>query len=273
MTAWQATLRRRFDRAASGYEALAQLQQQSAERLAAAVMQQAISPQVPACPKRILDLGCGTGWLLRHLHQQWPDAQLPSLFALDLSEGMLQAPAWQSSDRQALAGQTASTNSPLRVCADASMLPFANASIDLLLSNFALHWCDDPAQVLAEMHRVSTAGGSAFCVIPVAGSLSARGEQAGQGAALRDLQDWQQAVADSSWRLVSSELEQWVEHHETPTAWLQNLRALGVTARRGLSRGLSGRAAHAELHSSLELSREPAGIPLRYQVWRIQLQA
>lgn len=264
MTAWQATLRRRFDRAASGYEALAQLQQQSAERLADAVLQQlvlqqAISPQAAVRPERILDLGCGTGWLLRHLQRQWPDEQLPSLFALDLSEGMLQA--------------AGAKNGPLRICADASSLPFANASIDLLLSNFALHWCDDPAQVLAEMHRVSTVDGRAFCVIPVAGSLSARGEQAGQGAALRDLQDWQQAVADSPWQLVSSELEQWAEHHETPAAWLNTLRALGVTARRGVSGGLPGRAAYAELQRQLELSREPAGIPLRYQVWRIQLQA
>lgn len=259
MTAWQATLRRRFDRAASGYEALAQLQQQSAERLADAVLQQAISPQAAARPERILDLGCGTGWLLRHLHQQWPAEQVPTLLALDLSEGMLQAAGTESG--------------PLRICADASSLPFANASIDLLLSNFALHWCDDPSQVLSEMHRVSTADGLAFCVIPVAGSLGARGEQAGQGASLRDLQDWQQAVADSPWQLVSSELEQWVEHHETPAAWLQTLRALGVTARRGVSPGLSGRAAHAELQRSLELAREPAGIPLRYQVWRIHLQA
>ena len=258
MTAWQATLRRRFDRAASGYEALAQLQQQSAERLAEAVLQQ-LALQKAAPPQRILDLGCGTGWLLRHLQRQWPDEQSPSLFALDLSEGMLQASGTESG--------------PLPVCADASLLPFANASIDLLLSNFALHWCDDPAQVLAEIHRVSTSKGRAFCVIPVAGSLDARGELAGQGASLRDLQDWQQAVADSPWQLVSSDVEQWVEHHETPADWLSTLRALGVTARRGVSGGLFGRAAYAELQRQLELSREPAGIPLRYQVWRIQLQA
>ena len=257
MTAWQANLRRRFDRAASGYEALAQLQQQSGERLAEAVMRQTMLQKTR--PERILDLGCGTGWLLRHLQQQWPAGQMPSLFALDLSEGMLQAAGTESG--------------PLRVCADASSLPFASASIDLMVSNFALHWCDDPAHVLAEMHRVSTADGRAFCVIPVAGSLGARGEQAGQGASLRDLQDWQQAVIQSPWQLVRSDVEQWVEHHETPAAWLHTLRTLGVTARRAAASGLSGRAAYAELQRNLELAREPAGIPLRYQVWRVQLQA
>lgn len=266
MTAWQAILRRRFDRAASGYEALAQLQQQSAERLAEAVMQQAILQTVR--PERMLDLGCGTGWLLRHLQQQWPAGQMPSLFALDLSEGMLQAPDWPSPTEGA-----SEAGAIMRVCADASSLPFASNSIDILLSNFALHWCDDPAQVLAEMHRVSTADGRAFCVIPVAGSLAARGEQAGQGASLRNLAAWQQAVAESPWQLVSSDVEQWVEHHETPIAWLQTVRALGVTARRTVASGLSGRAAYAELQQHLELARESAGIPLRYQVWRVQLQA
>lgn len=257
MTAWQATLRRRFDRAASRYEALAHLQQQSGERLAQAVMRQTMLQKTR--PERILDLGCGTGWLLRHLQQQWPADPLPSLFALDLSEGMLQT--------------VGAEGGPLRICADAQSLPFANACIDLMVSNFALHWCDDPAHVLAEMHRVSTADGRAFCVIPVAGSLGARGEQAGQGASLRDLQDWQQAVADSPWQLLSSDVEQWVEHHDTPAAWLHTLRALGVTARRAAASGLSGRAAYAELQRNLELAREPAGIPLRYQVWRVQLKA
>lgn len=253
MTAWQATLRRRFDRAAGGYEALAQLQQQSAERLAQTVLTHVTTP-----PPRLLDLGCGTGWLLRHLRQRWPADAASSMVALDLSEGMLQA-----------AG--ADDSGLLRLCADASSLPLADASIDLLLSNFALHWCDDPVRLLAEMHRVSAPGARAFCVIPVAGSLAARGPAAGQGASLRDVTDWQRAVAESSWQLLGSELEQWVEHHDTPQDWLNTLRALGVTAPRGGRTGLSGRAAHAELLRRLERSREPAGIPLRYQVWRIHL--
>ncbi len=264
MTAWQAVLRRRFDRAAPSYEALAQLQQQSAERLASGALQYINAAFAGVQPLRILDLGCGTGWLLRHVQQQWPQARQPSLFALDLSEGMLQAPDWQSSAHSAAI---------TRVCADASSLPFADDSIDMMLSNFALHWCDDPAQLLAEMHRVSSAEGRAFCVIPVAGSLAARGEQAGQGASLRDLEAWQAAVAQSSWQLVSSDVEQWVEHHPSPAAWLQTVRALGVTARRTIASGLSGRSAYAELQQQLEQAREPAGIPLRYQVWRIQLHA
>ncbi|MFX7709173.1 methyltransferase domain-containing protein, partial [Acinetobacter baumannii] len=84
--------------------------------------------------------------------------------------GMLRAPDWQAAatgpDAPARAGAVIS-----RLAADAACLPLATASVDALLSNFALHWCPDPLQLMRELRRVVRADGLAQLAIPVAGSL------------------------------------------------------------------------------------------------------
>jgi len=257
MTVWQQTLRRRFDRAAPVYDALAQLQQQSAMRLLTA-----LQPILLASPEpiKLIDVGCGTGWLIKHIATVQPDAWC---YALDLSEGMLRG--INPSDEACVQ----------RLCADASVLPIASSALDVVVSNFALHWCEEPRRVLQELHRVCLPGGHALCVIPVAGSLSARGAANAEGATLLPLATWQQALADSPWTLQRADLETYEEFHDTPAAWLATLKALGVTAQRptGKPQALSSRHTLQALHQRLEDAREPLGIPLRYEVWRIHLRA
>jgi malonyl-CoA O-methyltransferase len=39
-------------------------------------------------------------------------------------------------------------------CADAEALPFANHSVDIIYSNFALQWCANLPRLFAELHRI-----------------------------------------------------------------------------------------------------------------------
>ncbi len=247
---WQAVLRRRFDRAAPVYQELALAQRQSADELLDDL--RALTPQ-----GRVLDLGCGSGYLARLLVQE---AGVREVLALDLSEGMLSASGWQSGSFPSLH----------RICADAAALPLAAGSIDVLVSNFALHWCPQPTALLRELRRVVSADAVACLVIPVAGSLAARG--AAVGASLRPLADWRQAAVAAGWSLHTDALVSHVEFHAAADAWLQALRAIGVTARRGTGLGLAGRSALTALRERLEATRESAGIPLRYQAWRVTLR-
>ena len=48
-----------------------------------------------------------------------------------------------------------------RLAADAARLPLAGASVDALLSNFALHWCPEPLPLMRELRRVVRADGLA----------------------------------------------------------------------------------------------------------------
>lgn len=46
-----------------------------------------------------------------------------------------------------------------RVCGDFERLPLRSGAMDLVASNLALHWSDQPAVAFAEMHRVLRPGG------------------------------------------------------------------------------------------------------------------
>jgi ubiquinone/menaquinone biosynthesis C-methylase UbiE len=131
-----------FDARAEGYEGgwLGLLHQQIAGRTADLALSAAPAPQ------RILDVGCGTGYLLRQLADRCPDAA--ELIGVDPARGMIAAArAAAAGDRlQWLEGT-------------AEELPFPEGSFDLVVSTTSFdHWADQQAG-LRECARVLTPGG------------------------------------------------------------------------------------------------------------------
>lgn len=90
----------------------------------------------------VLDLGCGNGSYLGRLREQggWP-------VGIDISLGML-----------ASAGQFTLVN------ADATHLPFADRSFELVLAAHMLYHVPDLAAVVAEIRRVLSTGGTCLAV-------------------------------------------------------------------------------------------------------------
>jgi malonyl-CoA O-methyltransferase len=127
-------VRRSFDRAAEGYDAAAVLHAEVRRNLLERLQLMAVTPSV------VLDAGAGTGHASRALKARYPKALV---IALDASAQMLRI----AGRRQTWLRRFA------RVRADAQNLPLANASVDLIVSNLMLHWCD-PDATLAEFHRV-----------------------------------------------------------------------------------------------------------------------
>ena len=125
-----------FDRVAPTYEQYAQLQQQISNNLLERL------EYIKITPRTILDVGAGSGHLSHALTRYYPQAQI---YSIDLSLKMVteahhRSPKWFS--RQHFA------------CADALQLPIAGNSIDLLLSNLMLQWCNDIHRIFAEFARV-----------------------------------------------------------------------------------------------------------------------
>ncbi len=136
----KAHIRQSFDKSASRYDEVAVLQREVANRVLERL------DLVKMEPKRILDLGCGTGLNSKALNKRYKKAQVLSL---DLSPGMLKEArkhkGWLSKQRF--------------VCGDAESLPLADDSVDLIFSSLTIQWCSNLDRVFSECFRVLRPGG------------------------------------------------------------------------------------------------------------------
>ena len=136
-------MRESFEHATDTYDAVAVLQREIADRLLARLEVVRLKPQV------ILDIGCGTGYDARKLMKRYPRARV---LGLDIVEAMANRARRNSGLWRRLAGRCGFA------CGDAERLPLAPASVDMIVSNLALQWCD-PHTVFAEARRVLRPGG------------------------------------------------------------------------------------------------------------------
>lgn len=130
----------RFDQWASSYErswmqrTFFDPAHQAALALAAGIVQQ---------PASVLDVGCGTGKLLRQARTYWPETQL---IGVDPANGMLEMAKRLTPNATFLTGM-------------AESLPLQDASVDLALSTISFHHWQDQATGILEIARVLRPGG------------------------------------------------------------------------------------------------------------------
>jgi ubiquinone/menaquinone biosynthesis C-methylase UbiE len=100
-------------------------------------------------PRRVLDVGCGTGLLASRLRRELPGTLV---VGCDFSRGMLLQARTRAGDAGWVQG-------------DALHLPVRDGSVDAVVSTEAFHWFPDQQRALAEFHRALAVGGHALVAI------------------------------------------------------------------------------------------------------------
>lgn len=143
-----------FSRAATEYDAKAQVQERIADDAVQALMRLLAQQSKPA--ENALDLGCGTGRVTQSLR---PFAR--QITGVDIAPGMI-----EYAQQQYPSGQQQ------WLVADAEALPLAGQSVDLIFSCMALQWCSDFSQLFTELKRVCKPGATLLLAIMAKDSFS-----------------------------------------------------------------------------------------------------
>ena len=135
----KARIARAFSLQVGAYDDVAPVQRLTAGRLAARIGQRASVP-----PQRILEIGCGTGFLSAHLARMFPESDL---LLTDISPAMLQHCRARLGERhryQVLDGEQPEA---------------LTEKFDLIASSLAFHWFDDLRGGMERLGHLLAPGG------------------------------------------------------------------------------------------------------------------
>lgn len=212
-------------------------------------------------PRVVVDLGAGTGQATIALKRRYPSSRV---LALDLAPRMLA----QARRRQALLRRFD------RVAADAAALPLRDASVDMVFSNLALQWCNDPDRVLRDCRRVlrpegvlhlATLGPDTLVELRSAWHAADPGHvHVNQFIDMHDLGD---ALVRAGFAEPVLDVERYTLTYDDARGLMRDLKAIGArNATAGRARGLTGKATLARMLAAYEGFRRGGKLPATYEV-------
>lgn len=244
-----------FERAADSYDAAAVLQREVGDRLLERLAYVKMQPQ------RVLDIGCGTGVLTEQLLQHYKKA---TVLGVDLAESMARRTAQRGGWFR----------KPKTLSADASALPFAAASMDMLVSNLMLQWCNDLPQAFTEWGRVLRPDGLVMFATfgpDTLKELRAAWQQVDGHSHVSqfvDMHDVGDALLQAGFRDPVMDMERITLTYDAVPDLLRDLKAIGANnATAGRARGLTGKARMQAFYQAYEHFKHDDGqYPASYEV-------
>jgi malonyl-CoA O-methyltransferase len=246
-------VRRSFDRAAKTYDAAAVVHAEVRENLLQRLQLTTLVPRV------VLDAGAGTGHASRALKRRYPKARV---IALDSSPKMLQEAKRQQSWLRPFG----------RVCADAELLPLGDGSVDLILSNLMLQWCN-PDAVFAEFRRVLAPHGllsfSAFGPDTLR-ELRAAWQQVDSHSHVHqfiDMHDLGDALVRGGFAAPVLDVERFTLQYLDVRGVAADLKATGAhNGTAGRAKGLTSTRKFAAMQAAYESFRQDGRLPATFEV-------
>ena len=247
-------VRRAFERAATGYEAVAVLQQRVAAEHLGRLDLVRLEPAV------VVDLGAGTGAGTLELRRRFGRSQV---VAIDLAEAMLRL----ARRRQRWFRRFH------RVCADATQLPLPDSSVDLLYSNLTIHWCDDLDRVFAECRRVLRPGGlltfttyGPDTLVELRRAWAAADHRVHVNRFI-DMHDLGDALVRAGLAEPVMDVERYTLTYRTVHDLMRDLKSLGGhNVNAGRSRSLTGKGKLEQMLAAYEPARVEGRLPATFEV-------
>ena len=255
------SIRRNFARRAGSYDRHAGMQRQMARGLMARVQEEL------AHPRRILEVGCGTGYLTDLLRQANGEARL---VALDLDAALVTAARQRLGPAAGVAWLVADGES------------FSQGGFDLIIANATFQWFTLPGETLKAYFQTLSPGGClAFSTLgprtfrELDASLSQAAATLNLDAApeitarrFLDCQNWEDLLALAGFSQVRLSREILTAHFPSVPEFLQALKATGATNPR--PRPFSPRLFSALIQAYEARFRQNGSVPVTYEViWAV----
>lgn len=244
---------RHFARAAASYDRVAVLQREIGERLSERL------EVLKLVPAQVLDVGCGTGHLTRALARRYAKA---TVYGLDIAPPLLRVAR----------GKRGWFSRSAFVAGDAERLPIASDSVDLLVSNLALQWCELEA-AFPEFLRVLRPGGAVFFTTFGPDTLhELRAAWAAVDSDVHvhrflDMHDVGDALARAGFADAVMDVERLTLEYADPREVLRDLKALGANNAAGRrAPGLLGKDRFQRFLDAYAAQRVGGKIPASYEV-------
>ena len=243
-----------FEKAASTYDDAAVLQNEIGDRLMERL------DYVRLQPRRVLDLGAGTGMFTKALMKRYRKADV---VALDIARPMLQR----------VKQRAGWLRKPGCVCGDSESLPFADDSFDLIFSNLMLQWCSDLQATFVELRRVLSPGGLLmFTTFGPDTLMELRASwEAVDGYthvnSFIDLHDVGDSLMHTHWAEPVMDSEYITVTYPELRGLMQDLKQIGAhNVTSGRPRGLTGKRHLQQLVEAYEPFRKDGVLPASYEV-------
>jgi len=248
-------VRSSFERAAGRYDQVASLQMEVADRLVQRL------DFIRVQPRRVADLGAGTGYCARHLSRRYRGARV---YALDIALSMLQR-ARHKAPR--LFARTA------YVCGDLQRLPLGDGTLDLILSNLTLQWCPELTGTFRDLARALSPGGLLLFSTFGPDTLKELRESWAQADRhihvndFPDMHDIGDTMAAAGLKDVVMDVDRITVDYPDVYALMRELKAMGAhNVNRDRPHGLTGKGRIARLLAAYEGYRCDGRLPATYEV-------